>query len=244
MTNLLARSTAETPHILVVDDDDRLRRLLGRYLVEQGLIVSTVSNAADARDRLKDFDFDLIVLDVMMPGETGLEFLASLRRTTLQPENRMPVLMLTARSEASDRIEGLEVGADDYLTKPFEPRELLLRINAILLRRPRKPEVRRLYHFGGMVYDPLRGELQLSGDVQALTDMENSLLRLLAEASGSTVSRAALVERSKVEISERTIDVQVIRLRKRLEEDPKKPRYLLTVRGEGYVLRPDKVEEQ
>lgn len=243
MASTHVHSMAEKPHILVVDDDDRLRRLLGRYLAEQDFLVSVVSSAGEARERLKAFEYDLIVLDVMMPGETGLEFLTSLRRTDLTKENRIPVLMLTARGGVQERIEGLETGADDYLTKPFEPKELLLRINAILLRMPKKIEKRKIFHFGPWVYDPVRGELKSKTEIQSLTEMENGLLRLLADSAGSAVSRAVLAERSKADISERTIDVQVIRLRRRLEEDAKKPRYLLTVRGEGYLLRPDKVVE-
>lgn len=224
------------PHILVVDDDDRLRSLLKRYLTEQGFIVSAATNTAEARSKLQLLDYDLVVLDIMMPGETGLELTKFLRH---EAGLQIPILILTARGETADRIEGLEVGADDYLMKPFEPRELVLRINAILRRMPKpvleKPELR----FGEWRYNPQRDELRSGHEAIRLTDMEAGLMRLLAVEPGVALSREALAEKSKGTISDRTIDVQVTRLRRKIEPDAKNPRYLVTVRGEGYMLMPD-----
>lgn len=228
------------PHLLVIDDDDRLRDLLCRYLTEQGLIVSTASSAAPVRDMLRSFSYDLMVLDVMMPGETGLELVRSLRGDVLFPGRNMPILLLTARGEADDRIEGFETGADDYLSKPFEPRELLLRVNAILRRMPKpeieKPEIK----LGRWLYSSTRDELRSDEEVLRLTDMEAGLMRILAAEPGSVVSRDALTGNgNKATVNDRTIDVQVTRLRRKIEDDAKNPRYLVTVRGEGYMLLPD-----
>ncbi len=234
-------SLALVPHILVVDDDTRLRGLLARYLGEQNFIVTTARDAQDARAKLKSLAFDLMVLDVMMPGESGFELTRSLRLAdaTARP---LPILLLTARGEADDRIEGLEAGADDYLLKPFEPRELLLRINAILRRAPKptaptKTEIK----LGGWVYNPERDELKSADEIVALTGMEAALMRALAASPGLVLSREALAESSTAgqAINDRTIDVQVTRLRRKIEADAKNPRYLVTIRGEGYSLRPD-----
>jgi len=232
-------SPALKPHILVVDDDDRLRTLLRRYLVEQDFIVTTAVSAADARAKLKNLSYDLMVLDIMMPGETGLEFTQSLRDAAKSSAKQLPILLLTARGEASDRIEGFEVGADDYLLKPFEPRELLLRINAILRRIPKPPVTMPELKLGIWNYNPQRDELSSGNEVVRLTDMEASLMRVLAAEPGVALSRDALAERSKGAVNDRTIDVQVTRLRRKIEADAKNPRYLLTVRGEGYMLMPD-----
>ena len=232
----MSDSPALKPHILVVDDDDRLRGLLRRYLAEQGFIVSTAASAADARAKLVHLAYDLIVLDVMMPSETGLEFTKSLRQIGGPP---LPILLLTARGEAGDRIEGLETGADDYLSKPFEPRELVLRINAILRRVPKPMLIAQELRFGAWRYNPARDELRTDTDILRLTESETSLMRLLAAEPGVALSREALAERSKGAISDRTIDVQVTRLRRKIEPDAKNPRYLVTVRGEGYRLMPD-----
>lgn len=234
MVNHAPLLLADAPHLLVVDDDRRLRALLQEYLSENGFIVSTADSAADARDKLGLFTFDLIVLDVMMKGETGLQFLASLRQRT----DSTPVLMLTALGESGDRISGLEAGADDYLAKPFEPRELLLRINSILRRQPKKPtqmEVR----MGRWRFDPGRDELTDGTEIVRLSSVEAGLLRALADQPGEIVKREDLIARQPVASNERTIDVQVTRLRRKIELDPKQPRYLITVRGEGYMLRPD-----
>lgn len=229
--------TEDQPHILVVDDDTRLRELLRKYLAGNGFLVSTAKDAADARAKLGGLSFDLLVLDIMMPGETGLELTESLRKV-----RDMPILLLTARGEPDDRIAGLEAGADDYLAKPFNPRELLLRINSILRRqasRPPEPAPPQPVKLGPMVYLPDRDELRAGEEVIRLTTAEASLLRILAASPGTTFSREELTERSKVAGNARTIDVQVTRLRRKIEPDPREPRYLHTVRGEGYVLRPD-----
>jgi len=229
------------PHILVVDDDTRLRGLLGRYLNEQGFVVTTAKNASDARVKLKSLVFDLMVLDVMMPGESGFELTRALR--VAEQEGRpLPILLLTAKGETEDRIEGFEAGADDYLMKPFEPRELLLRINAIL-RRASKPKAaaKVKVRLGDWTYDPERNELVSAKEIVVLTGMEAGLMRALAKSPGKALSREALVEQSAAgqAINDRTIDVQVTRLRRKIETDAKNPRYLVTVRGEGYCLRPD-----
>lgn len=225
----------EKPHILVVDDDTRLRDLLRRYLVENGFLVTAAKDAAEARAHLAAFEVDLIVLDVMMPGESGLELTRSLRAT-----KSVPILLLTARGEPDDRIAGLEAGADDYLAKPFEPRELLLRIGSILRRVPRPPAPPQELVLGGLVYHVGRDELRDGDRIIRLTQAEASLLRVLAETPGAIFTREALVEKSSISgANVRTVDVQVTRLRRKIEPDPREPRYLQTVRGEGYVLRPD-----
>ena len=224
---------ADAPHVLVVDDDSRLRTVLQRYLARNGFLVTTAADAAEARARLRSIAFDLIVLDVMMPGETGLELTRDLRR-----DSAVPILLLTARDLADDRIAGLEAGADDYLAKPFEPRELVLRIGSILRRTPR-PAASVEVRLGRLVYDPAQGELRSGEQVVRLTGAEASLLKLLAERAGSVLSRRQLVEAAGGEITERSIDVAVTRLRRKIEEDPRLPRYLQTVRGEGYLLRVD-----
>ncbi|MCL2469343.1 MAG: response regulator transcription factor [Alphaproteobacteria bacterium] len=229
-------SPALKPHILVVDDDDRLRGLLQLFLHEHGFLVVMASGAAMARAALRSLAFDLIVLDVMMPGESGLEFARSLRARGQDGVAELPVLFLTARAEPQERIEGLETGADDYLTKPFEPRELLLRIHAILRRKPQeKPKLKPL-RLGAWIYDPARDILRGDKDVLRLTDVEARLMRLLVLHAGRPVSREALGEAG---VAERTIDVQITRLRRKIEGDARNPRYLVTVRGEGYCLMPD-----
>jgi two-component system phosphate regulon response regulator OmpR len=231
---------ADQPHVLVVDDDRRLRDLLQRYLAENGFRVTTAGDAALARAKLASLAFDLIVLDVMMPGESGLDLTASLRA-----ESRVPILLLTAMGEAEDRIRGLERGADDYLPKPFEPRELVLRIKTILarVREPApKPTPPQLLRFGDYVFLPARDELRRGAVIVRLTGGEAALLRALAETPGEPVSREELSRSAGADSSDgatRAVDVQVTRLRRKIEPDPKEPRYLQTVRGLGYVLRPD-----
>lgn len=227
----------DSTHILVVDDDTRLRGLLQKYLLEQGFRVTTASDAADARAKLVGLDFDLIVLDIMMPGETGLELTRSLRQA-----HDVPILLLTAMGESGDKINGLECGADDYLTKPFEPRELVLRINAILRRvRTAGPqsEGNGQIEFGGFAFDLDREELQRDGEFVHLTTAEGTLLKALARQPGVPMSRDALLNKGLFAGNARTIDVQMTRLRRKIETDPKYPRYLQTVRGTGYVLMPD-----
>jgi two-component system, OmpR family, phosphate regulon response regulator OmpR len=226
----------EDPHLLVVDDDERLRELLQRYLSSNGFRVSAAPDAAGARALMKSMAFDLLILDVMMPGESGLDLARAIRASS-----QVPVLMLTARGETEDRIAGLEHGADDYLPKPFEPRELLLRVSALLRRaappaRTAHAEVR----LGDCVFDPQRAQLRRRGKPVKLTSSEAALLQLFAANAGRSFSRADLCARLGVTL-ERSIDVQVTRLRRKIEEDPKLPLYLQTVRGIGYVLVPDNV---
>jgi two-component system phosphate regulon response regulator OmpR len=225
--------TEESAHLLVVDDDTRLRELLRRYLTEQGFRVTVAENAAAARAKLASIEFDLIVLDLMMPGESGLDFAADLRR-----QSAVPILMLTAMGEPEDRILGLERGADDYLPKPFEPRELLARIRTVLRRVPqaRTPSLPRAIRFGDCVFEIERQFLTRAGVPIRLTSTEAGLLRALALASGTPLSREQLSESTE---QSRTVDVQVTRLRRKIETDPKFPRYLQTVRGKGYVLLTD-----
>ncbi len=229
-----AAPALDAPHILVVDDDRRLRDLLSRYLRANGFRVTVAESAAAARARLQGFDFDLLVMDVMMPGETGLELTAALRRAS-----RVPILMLTAMGEAEDRIAGLELGADDYLPKPFEPRELLLRIRRILDRAETARPAEDAIAFGDCTFDPGRLVLTRGGQRVHLTTTEANLLRALARRAGEVLSRAELASESGEPGSDRTIDVQVTRLRRKIEGDPRLPRYICTVRGQGYVLRPD-----
>ncbi|MFP6749054.1 MAG: response regulator [Alphaproteobacteria bacterium] len=224
----------ELPHVLVVDDDNRLRDLLGQYLGEHGFLVVTASDAADARAKLKTLAFDIIVLDLMMPGESGLDFAEDLRRSS-----KVPILMLTAMGEPENRIEGLERGADDYLVKPFEPRELLLRLQNILKRVPRPSEPPADVRMGNVVFCPGRGELSRGGEQIRLTDVETALLGALANRPGEILGREELISLTGAGGGGRAIDVQVTRLRRKIEQDPKLPRYLQTVRGKGYVLRPD-----
>lgn len=225
---------SEQPHILVIDDDDRLRDLLRKFLSDNGFLVSTAQDAKDARAGLQGLDFDLLVLDRMMPGESGLEFATDLRKTS-----SVPILMLTAMGEAEDRIDGLEGGVDDYLSKPFEPRELLLRINAILRRVPAPQVVDIEINMGEVIYDQSREVLCRNGDVIRLTDVEAALLKALAARPGEVLSREDLTELTDASGGVRAIDVQVTRLRRKIEPNPKLPTYLQTVRGKGYVLRPD-----
>lgn len=224
------------PHLLVVDDDERIRALLQRYLTSNGFRVSAAADASEARALMKSFAFDLLILDVMMPGETGLELTKSVRA-----QSQMPILLLTARGTPDDRIAGFEEGADDYLPKPFEPRELVLRCGALLRRTtPPARSPHREVKMGEALFDPERGELRRKGRPVKLTTSEVSLLKLFATNAGRSFSRADLCARLGVAL-ERTIDVQVTRLRRKIEEDPKLPLYIQTVRGVGYVLVPDRV---
>jgi two-component system, OmpR family, phosphate regulon response regulator OmpR len=229
--------SGDPAHILVVDDDARLRDLLQQFLSGAGFRVTTAESAADARARMDSLTFDLIVLDLMMPGESGLDFAKSLRA---KHNGGVPILMLTAMNESEDRIRGLETGADDYLPKPFEPRELVLRIGSILRRVPRADElVPASARLGDILFDLGREELTRAGQPIALTAAERRLLRTLAERPGAVFSRDELTRILAPGGGERTVDVQVTRLRRKIEPDPKVPRYLQTVRGQGYLLRPD-----
>ncbi len=226
-------------HLLIVDDDERIRGLLQKFLVRNGFLVSVARDAAQARRILSGLEFDLIVMDVMMPGEDGVSLTRDLRK-----KMTTPILLLTARGEAANRIEGLEAGADDYLVKPFEPKELLLRINAILRRvpvvKPAEP-ARQIIHLGAVRYDLDRGEMWRGEMPVRLTATEAQLMRVFAAAPGVPISRERLVTETGGEdaAQERAVDVQITRLRRKIEDDPKVPRYLQTVRGEGYMLQPD-----
>jgi len=224
-------------HLLVVDDDRRLRDLLAKYLGDNGYVVTAAADAAEARRRMAGLAFDLIVLDVMMPGEDG----TSLTRSLRAEGNHVPILLLTARGGVDDRIGGLEAGADDYLAKPFDPRELLLRVGSILRRAPRDEPVEapRLLGLGAYTWDVARSELTCGGQMVHLTQAERDLLCVLAEAAGQPVSRDELAARTGTAANPRAVDVQVTRLRKKIEDDPRLPRYLQTVRGTGYLLRPE-----
>jgi two-component system phosphate regulon response regulator OmpR len=224
--------TAEPPHILVVDDDTRLRTLLKKYLSDQGFRVTVAGDAREARERLGGFAFDLIICDIMMPGESGLDLTRSLRA-----ESRVPILLLTAMGEPRDRIAGLELGADDYLPKPFEPRELVLRVQSILRRAPAE-ESPRLVRLGRLSFDLDRRLLLRGSEEIRLTAAESDLLAALAERAGEAVSRDELSQQPAAEGSGRAVDVQITRLRRKIEADPRFPRYLQTVRGRGYLLRP------
>ena len=222
-------------HVLVVDDDERLRALLQKYLSQNGFRVTAASGAEEARALMKGIAFDLLIVDVMMPGESGLELTRRVRE-----QSAIPILMLTARGEPEDRIAGLEHGADDYLPKPFEPRELVLRCSSLLRRAAPPVQAHREVKMGDAVFDPDRGELRRKGKPVRLTSSESALLKLFAANAGRPFSRNDLCTRLGVSL-ERSIDVQVTRLRRKIEEDPKLPLYIQTVRGVGYVLVPDRV---
>jgi two-component system phosphate regulon response regulator OmpR len=222
------------PHLLVVDDDARLRDLLRRYLSDSGFRVTGAADATQARAQLAAFAFDLIVLDVMMPGENGLDLTRSLRT-----DSEVPVLLLTAMAEPEDRINGLETGADDYLAKPFEPRELVLRIRNILQRRPAPEAAPTELFFAGFRFDLARGELFRGNALMRLTEAETALLSGLAQHAPEAVSREELSQSAQLSGNVRNVDVQITRLRRKIEPDPRNPRYLRTVRGTGYALRPD-----
>lgn len=227
-------------HLLVVDDDERIRGLLQKFLIRNGFLVSTARDAAQARRLLAGLEFDMLVLDVMMPGEDGISLTRALRASLT-----VPILLLTAKGETANRIEGFEAGADDYLIKPFEPKELLLRINAILRRVPAaKPSspAPKVLHMGPVRYDMDRGELWRGQDLIRLTSTEAALMRIFSAQPGTAMSRDKLVgdlPRDDSAGQERAVDVQITRLRRKIEDDPKSPRYLQTVRGEGYMLQTD-----
>ena len=227
-------------HLLIVDDDERIRDLLKKFLMRNGFLVSAARDAAHARRVLQGLEFDLIVLDVMMPGEDGVSLTRALRET-----HETPILLLTAKGETENRIAGLEAGADDYLAKPFEPKELLLRINAILRRMPETPAeatAPKFLNLGPIRYDIEKGEMWQGEDLIRLTATESQLMKIFSACPGEAVSRAKLVEdlgRDRGQAQERAVDVQITRLRRKIESDPKQPRYLQTVRGAGYMLAPD-----
>ena len=218
-------------HILIVDDDQGIRDLLARYLFKHGYRVNTATDAASARAAMRGLTFDVVILDVMMPGESGFDFARTIRTTS-----NVPILMLTARDEKENRIKGLEIGADDYLAKPFEPRELALRVANILKRAlPPVAVPAESVRFGPFVYHVVRGELRKGDEVIRLTDREREMLRVLTASAGETVPRQALAGSGEA-VSERTVDVQVNRLRRKIERDPSNPLIVQTVRGVGYRL--------
>ncbi|MEM6340871.1 MAG: response regulator [Pseudomonadota bacterium] len=227
-------------HLLIVDDDERIRQLLQKFLVRNGFLVTAARDAEHARRILGGLDFDMLILDVMMPGEDGLSLCRSLRETM-----RTPIMLLTAKGETDNRIEGLEAGADDYLAKPFEPKELLLRINAVLRRVPdtdADEAAPKVMNLGSIRYDLERGEMWQGQDLVRLTATEMQLMKIFSAQPGEAISRAKLVEdlgRDRGQAQERAVDVQITRLRRKIEENPKQPRYLQTVRGAGYMLAPD-----
>ncbi|RVU16678.1 response regulator [Methylobacterium oryzihabitans] len=230
---LRAELPDHAPHILVVDDDRRLRDLLSRFLLEQGFRVTAAASAAEARAKGASLVFDALVLDVMMPGETGFDYARQIRLTS-----QVPILMLTARSNPNDRVTGLEIGADDYLPKPFEPRELILRLNNILRRSTRGPAGAAApldaVRFGPFTFRIERGELARDEEGIRINEREREMLTILALAKGSPIGREVLACGNAA--NERTLDVQVNRLRRKVEDDPANPRYLQTVRGVGYRL--------
>lgn len=232
--------SAQDAHLLIIDDDERIRVLLQKFLMRAGFLVTAARDAAHARRILSGLDFDLIVMDVMMPQEDGIALTKSLRETLA-----VPILLLTAKGETAHRIEGLEAGADDYLTKPFEPKELLLRINAILRRVPETPvqEIRpKLLQLGAIRYDLERGELWQGETLIRLTGTEMQLMKIFSARCHEPISRAKLVEelgRDRGQAQERAVDVQITRLRRKIEDNPKQPRFLQTVRGAGYMLAPE-----
>jgi two-component system phosphate regulon response regulator OmpR len=227
-------------HLLIVDDDERIRMLLQKFLMRHGFLVTAARDAQHARRILSGLDFDMLILDVMMPGEDGISLCKSIRETS-----QTPIMLLTAKGETDNRIEGLEAGADDYLPKPFEPKELLLRINAVLRRMPETPaeeSVPKILHLGPIRYDMDRGEMWQGEDLVRLTATEMQLMKIFSAKTGEPLSRAKLVEdlgRDRGQAQERAVDVQITRLRRKIETNPKQPRYLQTVRGAGYMLAPD-----
>ena len=227
-------------HLLIVDDDERIRNLLQKFLIRNGFLVSAARDAAHARRILLGLDFDLIVMDVMMPGEDGVSLTRYLRET-----RTTPVLLLTAKGETEDRILGLEAGADAYLGKPFEPKELLLRINAILRRAPvveQAMTLPKVMNLGDVRYDVDRGEMWMGSGRVRLTATESQLMRIFSSNPSKPLSRTRLVEelgRDGGQAQERAVDVQITRLRRKIENNPKQPRYLQTIRGAGYMLAPE-----
>lgn len=225
----------EPAHILIVDDDDRIRDLTKRFLTLKGFRVSSAPDAASARRLMENMAFDLAILDIMMPGEDGLTFLTSIRKG---PSRETPVMLLTARGQTSDRIEGLRSGADDYLAKPFDPEELVLRCEAILRRAQKSAPPPDEIEMSGLVFNAARGELKSGDERIRLTDAELQLLSVLARNAGEPVSREDLAVLTSAGL-ERSVDVQVTRLRRKIEPNPKEPIHIQTVRGIGYRLMPD-----
>lgn len=232
MTSVKDKTLAEQRHILVVDDDARIRELVCRYLSQHDFMPLIAEDAEEAAAVLERFEVDAMVVDVMMPGQTGFEFTASVR----EAGNDIPVLLLTALGEIDDRLEGFGAGADDYLPKPFDPRELVMRLNALLRRKPKHNGDVKPFRVGRWIYKPGKGFLEDGDEKVKLTSSEESLLQAMAQQAGQVIGREDLAELCGIESGERTIDVQVTRLRKKIEIESKTPQYLLTVRGKGYIL--------
>ena len=227
-------------HLLLVDDDKRILSLLSTYLSKNNFLVSNARNSIEARSLLNYFEFDLLIIDIMMPGENGLNLLESIRKQT-----NVPAIFLSAKGESKDKISGLEIGADDYLSKPFEPKELLLRLERLLLRNNRKSsnETDRYVEIGNKVFDLYRMELSFENRIVKLTNLEISLLKFLVLNPEKTISRAMVLKELNLnqedkDLNQRNVDVQITRLRKKIEQDPKNPRHLKTVRGRGYRFLP------
>ena len=227
-------------HLLLVDDDKRILSLLSTYLSKNNFLVSSARNSIEARSLLNYFEFDLLIIDIMMPGENGLNLLESIRK-----ETNVPAIFLSAKGESKDKISGLEIGADDYLSKPFEPKELLLRLERLLLRNNRKSsnETDRYVEIGNKVFDLYRMELSYENRIVKLTNLEISLLKFLVLNPEKTISREMVLKdlnlnQENKDINQRNVDVQITRLRKKIEQDPKNPRHLKTVRGRGYRFLP------
>ena len=227
-------------HLLLVDDDKRILSLLSTYLSKNNFLVSSARNSTEARSLLNYFEFDLLIIDIMMPGENGLNLLKSIRKQT-----NVPAIFLSAKGESKDKISGLEIGADDYLSKPFEPKELLLRLERLLLRNNRKSsnETDRYVEIGNKVFDLYRMELSYENRIVKLTNLEISLLKFLVLNPEKTISREMVLKdlnlnQEAKDINQRNVDVQITRLRKKIEQDPKNPRHLKTVRGRGYRFLP------
>lgn len=235
-TIILYGMFTDLPHILIIDDDERIRVLVSRYLWKRNFLAMMVADAEEAREAMGKFQFDALVVDVMMPGMSGLEFTRFLR----EKNNSIPIILLTALGEVEDRISGFEKGADDYLPKPFEPEELVMRLKALLRRVPKKRGAKEPYQIGSWRFDVENGVLRREDDeerVVHLTDLDVRLLRALIQHENEPVSREDLARLCEVDGSERAIDVQVTRIRKKLEEDPSNPKFLRTLRGKGYMLR-------
>lgn len=228
---MVSQHTPYLGHILIIDDDDRLRELIGDFLNSQGFTISKARNAHEARELIAYFRFDALVLDVMMPGESGLDLIAYLRKTKCDT----PTLLLTARGDIEDRIQGFEKGADDYLSKPFEPRELFLRLKSLLKRRTPTTTTSKVT-IGPLTFDPVKLELLKGTIVVSLTTAEATLLKIFVDHMGTYLTRESLIRLAELEASPRTIDVQITRLRKKIEDDPRQPKFLQTVRHKGYIL--------
>ena len=236
MVKAQTQNYTSLPHIMVVDDDKRIRELVSRYLTDHGFMVITADNGQQALNHLKAFEVDALVVDIMMPKMNGLELTQTLR----QNNQDTPILLLTALGEVDDRVKGFESGADDYLTKPFEPKELVLRLESILKRTKKTPENNNFFQIGKWHFDTRHEELTYNDEILSLTSVEANLLRALCQSAGEVVSREDLAQRCDLNAGERTIDVQVTRLRRKIEENTKTPRYLQTIRGKGYILRAER----